>query len=113
MIIADERLQAWNLRNRSAVNYNARRLKAEIALIMGTDTNQVIDLYVEARQYARNQMEINEIDLDIAKLMLMNADFSKAQAQMELVRDPKLLEARSSILSCWPFYKTGLKLPIP
>lgn len=94
MIIADERLQAWNLRNRSAVNYNARRLKAEIALIMGTDTNQVIDLYVEARQYARNQMEINEIDLDIAKLMLMNADFSKAQAQMELVRDPKLLESK-------------------
>jgi|GEM_PF-230416 len=94
VIISDKRLLEWSIRNRTGVNYNARKLKAEISLIQNAPTRIVLEQYNEARSFARNPTEIGLIDLDITRLLIIKEDFNNAISQLSNIRDPKQFETR-------------------
>lgn len=81
-----------NLRNR--LNVNIRKLKAENDLARGEELDQVLATMRQAKEYSTQAQLNQELDLDLAKLSILNLDYQDAAESLSRVKMPELLEKR-------------------
>ena len=79
-------------RNRSQANFLGRKLLADVELNLGTASDSVIITLEDARKYSRSAPENQEISLLIARLHLMQENYTAADQQLALINDPRLIE---------------------
>ncbi|MDY0150842.1 MAG: tetratricopeptide repeat protein [Candidatus Cloacimonas sp.] len=83
-----------NLRFRSVVGVRLRKLMADNSLAMGMPADSAIAWLEEAKNYGRDIVEKQEIDLDIARLMIMSSNNNAAEKILKSTNQPKLYEKR-------------------
>ncbi len=93
-IIADSLLNLPQNRYRSNAALPARKLAAELAISRRQDIGGALALYQDARNYTRNATELQKLDLDAARLMILTGDNASGTAMLATVRDPSLVETR-------------------
>lgn len=93
-VITDSLLMGSPNRNRTANNLLARRLKADLLLESGSNADQALSYLQEARSYARQAYDREEIDLEIARLHIALGRSDLVQAVLATVLDSKHSELR-------------------
>jgi len=96
-VIADSLLNLPQNRYRVNAALSARRLGAELAISRRQDIGAALALYQDARNYTRNSTELQKLDLDIARLMLLSGDNAGGNALLAKVNDPSLRETRDHL----------------
>lgn len=71
-----------------------RKLKAENDMARGVELAQIRDWIRETRQFSSQVQESQELDLEIARLSILNRDFITAERALSSVSIPKLLNVR-------------------
>jgi len=79
------------------VGYQARKLKAELSLILTRDPLQALAWLEQARSFARNTLEHQELELEAARLQILAQDFESAWGRLGGVNDAKLAEKRDHL----------------
>ena len=92
-IIDDPQIQERNLRNRSTVNVDARKLMANLALTTN-DVALAVQWLNQAKTFARIQSESTAIDIELSRLQLMQENYPAASAILNTISDPTLLPTR-------------------
>jgi len=92
-IIDDPQIQERNLRNRSTVNVDARKLMANLALTTD-DVASAVQWLNQAKTFARIQSESTAIDIELSRLQLMQENYTAAAAILNGISDPALLPTR-------------------
>jgi len=90
-------LPFWKDRNwsyRSLVGVKLRKLRAETSLAMGEPADSAKKWLQEAKSFARDQLEQQEMDLEIARLMIMDGDSTGAQKILATVNQAKHSELK-------------------
>ncbi|HOA28870.1 MAG TPA: hypothetical protein PKL34_02455, partial [Candidatus Cloacimonadota bacterium] len=70
-----------NQRNR--LNVSIRRMIAENAMAMGEDIQAVMAMMEEAKTYAVQVQEREELDLELARLQILNSEYDKAGIKLK------------------------------
>jgi len=81
-----------NLRNR--LNVSIRKLKADNDLARGEDLDSVLDQMRDAQHYSTQTQLSQELDLDLARLSILNLDYRAATQSLQSVKAAELLEKR-------------------
>ncbi|HQQ68089.1 MAG TPA: hypothetical protein PLX77_04605, partial [Candidatus Cloacimonadota bacterium] len=76
-----------NQRNR--LNVAIRRMIAENAMAMGEDIQAVMAMMEEAKTYAVQVQEREELDLALARLQILNSEYDKAGIKLKGVNQPQ------------------------
>jgi len=76
-----------NQRNR--LNVSIRRMIAENAMAMGEDIQAVMAMMEEAKTYAVQVQEREELDLELARLQILNSEYDKAGIKLKGVNQPQ------------------------
>ncbi|MDZ4122368.1 MAG: tetratricopeptide repeat protein, partial [Candidatus Cloacimonadaceae bacterium] len=93
-IINDQQLSDRNVRNRTTVNMNSRKMMAELILSTTAQIDSALVWYDAAKRFARNNLEATEIELEITKLLIMNEAYNAAAAKLKAINEPRLNETR-------------------
>jgi len=96
-VITDSLLSLPQNRWRNPVGYQARKLKAELSLILTRDPLQALAWLEQARSFARNTLEHQELELEAARLQILAQDFESAWGRLGGVNDAKLAEKRDHL----------------
>ena len=94
-------LPLWNDRNKwikSQYGVKLRRLLAEIQLSSGAQVDSAIICLNDARKYARDNFDRQDIDLEIARLYLMRNEKQRANAILQTIKEPRLNEGKAYLL---------------
>jgi len=81
-------------RNRAKVNQNARKLMAEISLARDKDISATVDWYRQAAEFTHIPSERQEIDLEIARLYIINNENSQAATLLHKITDSRLVTSK-------------------
>ena len=90
-------LPFWKDRNlyyRSSVGVKLRKLMAEIKLAKNEPVDSALVWLNEAKKFSRNNLESQEMDLEIARLYILNGDIIKAQNLLKTINHNTLMEKR-------------------
>ena len=90
-------LPFWKDRNlyyRSSVGVKLRKLMAEIKLAKNEPVDSALVWLNEAKKFSRNNLESQEMDLEIARLYILNGDKTKAQNLLKTINHNTLMEKR-------------------
>ena len=90
-------LPFWKDRNlyyRSSVGVKLRKLMAEIKLAKNEPVDSALVWLNEAKKFSRNNLESQEMDLEIARLYILNGDKTKAQNLLKTINHNNLMEKR-------------------
>ncbi len=81
-------------RNRMKVNYDARKLMAEISLADSKSTSAAVDWYRQAAEFTHHPAQRQEIDLDIARLYIINNETTQAAALLRNITEARLIPSK-------------------
>ncbi len=87
-----------NLSYRSTVGVKLRKLMADTCLAMGEPADSARKWLEEAKGFGRDQTEIQEMDLEIARLDILTNNSYAAGNILARITQPKLLESREYLL---------------
>ncbi len=79
---------------RNPLHVSIRKLKAENDMARGVELSQISNWINETKQYSSQQQERQELDLELARLSILNRDFSAAENALSEVNLPKLMDVR-------------------
>lgn len=96
-VISDSLLSLPQNRWRVPVSYQARKLKAELTLILNRDPLEALQWIVQAKSFARNALETQETDLEAARLLILAQDYESAEQKLNAVTDQKLVEKKEHL----------------
>lgn len=82
-----------------------RKLYAQNALANGNDTVTVRTWLAETRQYATQNQEIQDLELEQARLAILSRDFEVAERSLKSVNIPQLLDYRDYLRFMEAFLK--------
>lgn len=94
-IIADSLLSLPQNRYRTNTTLSARKLGAELAISLRQDIRGALALYQDAKSFTRNTSELQKLDLEIARLMILSGDNVGGTSLLGRITDPTLLETRN------------------
>ncbi|HOQ77600.1 MAG TPA: tetratricopeptide repeat protein [Candidatus Cloacimonas sp.] len=84
-----------NLYYRSNVSVKLRKLMAEIMLAKNEPVDSALVWLNEAKKFSRNNLEAQEMDLEIARLYILNSEKEKADNILKTINYNTLMETRS------------------
>ncbi len=90
---------------RNPLYVNIRKLYAQNALANGNDTDTVRTWLAETRQYATQNQEIQDLELEQARLAILSRDFEVAERSLKSVNIPQLLDYRDYLRFMEAFLK--------
>lgn len=90
---------------RNPLYVNIRKLYAQNALANGNDTVTVRTWLAETRQYATQNQEIQDLELEQARLAILSRDFEVAERSLKSVNIPQLLDYRDYLRFMEAFLK--------
>lgn len=90
---------------RNPLYVNIRKLYAQNALANGDDTDTVRTWLAETRQYATQNQEIQDLELEQARLAILSRDFEVAERSLKSVNIPQLLDYRDYLRFMEAFLK--------
>ena len=93
-LLADPELGTTQFQNTSRVNYQARKLLAEVQIIRAVALDSVFATLESIRQFARGASEQSEASLQIAKLHLMNSNYTEAERALNQISDSQQFHTR-------------------
>ncbi len=93
-LLAEPELDSPQFRNGSRVNYQARKLLAELQINKAVQMDSVFTTLESMRRYARGAGEQSEASLQIAKLHLMNSGYESAERALDQVLDNQQFHTR-------------------
>jgi len=96
-VINDSLLSLPQNRWRNPVSYQARKLKAELSLILSRDPQEALNWIAQAKSFARNAPEIQECELEAARLLILDQDYEAASQKLALVTEARLIEKRDHL----------------
>ncbi|MDD2422781.1 MAG: hypothetical protein PHT37_01335 [Candidatus Cloacimonetes bacterium] len=82
------------MNKRNNLNVSILRLKADNDLARGVNLVQVRQLLQDTKQYSTQALVNQELDLDLARLSILSFDYRGAEAALQRVQVPQLLEKR-------------------
>lgn len=83
-----------NLSYRTGIGVKLRKLRAELSLVMGEPADSAMKWLEEAKNFGRDQLEKQEMDLEIARLQIMSDNKAAAEAILLTITQPKLQEGK-------------------
>lgn len=91
---------------RNNLNVSIHRLKADNDLARGVDLELVRQLLMDTKEYTSQARVSQEVDLDMARLSILSADYQAAQVALQRVAVPQLLEKRDYLYFLSAFMQT-------
>lgn len=94
-------LPIWKDRNqwmRSLYGVRLRRLMADTRLANGAPVDSAIVWLQEARLFARDNYERQDLDLEMARLNLMIGRYQQSSSILQSIREPRLSEGKDYLL---------------
>ena len=93
-ILADEFWETRPNNRRNPLFVSVRRLLAEIALALGRDFDAVKGILQDTQQYASQAQTRQELELEMARLSILEMDFAKAESSLNSVNIGAVLPQR-------------------
>jgi len=97
ILLRSVQLPLWKDRTlsyRSGVGTKLRKLMADTQLAMGASVDSAVVWLEEAKKFARDDSEKQEMDLEIARLMIMSGNQTKADNLLKSITKPNLNETK-------------------
>ncbi len=83
-----------SLSNRTGIGVKLRKLRSELSLALGEPADSAMKWLEDAKNFGRDQLERQEMDLEIARLKIMSNNRSRAQEILRTISQPKLQEGK-------------------
>ncbi len=93
-VIADSLMQERSNLYRKGINLHARIMLAENTLALSKDVDAAQAWYNEARRYANNILDQQELDLALVRLHQIRQDYQTAAELLDRVSEPTLAQRR-------------------
>jgi len=110
VVIQDSLLNLPQNRWRSGVGYSARKLKSELTLSFTHDPAQAIEWLTQAREFTRSNVQIAEIQVETARLNILNEDLEAAKTILNQVRDNNFAEEKEHYLFLIALFENNIEL---
>lgn len=94
VVIADSLFNLPGNRWRSGVGYQVRQLKAKLSLITSRDPLLALSWVQQTKEFARNQLENQQCDLEAARLQILARDYPAATSLLGTVTESGLREEK-------------------
>lgn len=98
IVIADSLLNLPQNRWRSPVSYQSRRLKTQLSLILTRDPAEALKWAENAKSFTRNNRETQEMELEIARLLILENGFIEAEKHLKAVTDATLMQEKDYLV---------------
>ncbi len=83
-----------SLSNRTGIGVKLRKLRSELSLALGEPADSAMKWLEDAKNFGRDQLERQEMDLEIARLQIMSNNRIRAQEILRTISQPKLQEGK-------------------
>ena len=110
VVIQDSLLNLPHNRWRSGVGYSARKLKSELTLSFTHDPAQAIVWLNQAKEYTRSANQLAEIEVEIARLHILNQDLETARSILDRVSDKNFDEQKEHYLFLIALFENNIEL---
>ncbi len=110
VVIQDSLLNLPQNRWRSGVGYSARKLKSELTLSFSHDPEQAIEWLNQAKEYTRSTNQLAEIEVETARLNILNQDLETAKSILSRVSDPNFAEQKEHYIFLIALFENEIEL---
>jgi uncharacterized protein YqgQ len=110
VVIQDSLLNLPQNKWRSGVGYSARKLKSELTLSFTHDPAQAIEWLTQAREFTRSNVQIAEIQVETARLNILNEDLEAAKTILNQMRDSSFAEEKEHYLFLIALFENNIEL---
>jgi TolA-binding protein len=110
VVIQDSLLNLPQNKWRSGVGYSARKLKSELTLSFTHDPAQAIDWLTQAREFTRSNVHIAEIQVETARLNILNEDLEAAKTILNQMQDNNFAEEKEHYLFLIALFENNIEL---
>lgn len=110
VVIQDSLLNLPQNRWRSSVGYSARKLKSELTLSFSHDPAQAIEWLTQAKEYTRSTNQLAEIEVETARLNILNQDLETAKSILSRVSDPNFAEQKEHYIFLIALFENEIEL---
>lgn len=110
VVIQDSLLNLPQNRWRSGVGYSARKLKSELTLSFSHDPEQAIEWLTQAKEYTRSTNQLAEIEVETARLNILNQDLETAKSILSRVSDPNFAEQKEHYIFLIALFENEIEL---
>lgn len=110
VVIQDSLLNLPQNRWRSGVGFLARKLKSELTLSFTHDPAQAIVWLNEAKDYTRSANQLAEIEVETARLHILNQDLDTAKSILNQVNDKNFDEEKEHYFFLIALFENNIEL---
>jgi len=110
VVVQDSLLNLPQNKWRSGVGYSARKLKSELVLSFTHDAAQAIEWLTQAIEYTRSTVQIAEIQVETARLNILNQDLEAAKSILNQVNDNNFAEQKEHCLFLIALFENNIEL---
>ncbi len=110
VVIQDSLLNLPQNRWRSSVGYSARKLKSELTLSFSHDPEQAIEWLNQAKEYTRSTNQLAEIEVETARLNILNQDLETAKSILSRISDPNFAEQKEHYIFLIALFENEIEL---